>query len=70
MDHSEDAGHVVVLPDAKVFEAAKLFLEGECVADEGVVDTHGAFGFDGQEEGFSHKGVLEERGTCNELTQL
>ena len=65
MDHGEDAGHIVVLPDAEVFEAAELFLQGEGIANEGVVDAHGAFSFDGEEEGFSHEGVLEERGAWN-----
>ncbi len=70
MDHGEDAGHVVVLPDAEVFEAAELFLEGEGVADDGVVDAHRAFCFDGEEEGFAHEGVLEEGGACDESTSI
>ena len=51
----------VVLEDAQVLEAAELFGVGEGGGDA-VVQAHGAFGFDGQEERFAHEGVLEGRG--------
>ena len=58
----------VVLEDAQVLEAAELFGVGEGGGDA-IVQAHGPFGFDGQEERFAHEGVLEGGGAWSTLNQ-
>lgn len=64
LDHGEDgAVALVVGPETQVFEPAELFLEGEGVGDDVVVEAEGAPGFEGVEEAFAHQGVLELNGS-------